>query len=43
LKRVWALAILTAIKEGDIKFEQLGGYRKHFKDSQLFKKYLKTH
>jgi len=36
LKRVWALAILTAIKEGDIKFEQLGAYRKHFKESKSF-------
>ena len=31
LKRIWALAILTALKEGEIKFEQLGAYRNHFK------------
>jgi hypothetical protein len=43
LRRTWNLAILSAIKEGDLKIETLGQYRNNFKDSKKFKKYLNTH
>ena len=43
LRKTWNLAILTAIKEGELKIETLGQYRNHFKESKKFQKYLKSH
>lgn len=43
LRKTWNLAILTAIKEGELKIETLGQYRNKFKGSKKFQKYLKTH
>ena len=42
-QKTWTLAVLTALSEGVIKIEQLGEYRRNFKQSKNFEKYLKTH
>ena len=42
LKRTWNLAILSAINEKDITYDDLEVYRKKdFRQSKLWKKYLK--
>jgi len=43
LRRTWSLAVLSAIDAGVLKVDTLGQYRRHFKDSKKFQKYLKTH